>query len=225
MKPIAIFHHSRISGGEPAINFDWATGILVEQISAMCDSGLAKAASEIFFGVNGGEADAAVVASMVPKKAQVITHPDGARGELPTLNKMWRWARSHPGWIVCYLHTKAATHTGNAMYRAWMRCMLRGVVHNWQQCANDLERGFEAVGCHWLTAEKYSNVGPPFFGGNFFWTTSEFLMTLPEIPSNATDWGMRYLAEVFISSGPRVPRVRDYHNAWPGAKCHQIMGD
>lgn len=219
MKPIAVFHHSRISGGEPPINFDWATGILVEQISAMCDSGLAEAASEIYFGVNGGEADAAVVASMAPEKAEIIQHPDDARGELPTLNKMWWWARSHPGWLIYYSHLKGATHKDEQLYANWRRCMEGICIHQWEQCVADLERGFDSVSGHWLTAEKYTTVGPPFWGGNLFWVTSDFWATIPEPPKTAIDRPSFYFAEVAISSGPRLPRVRDYARHWPGAAC------
>lgn len=219
MKPIAIFHHSRISGGDPPIQFDWAASILAEQIIAMRDSGLTAAASEIYYGVNGGEADAMAVKAMAPSKAQIIVHPDDARGELPTLNLVWNWARKHPGWIVYYSHSKAATHTGDQMYVNWRRCMERACVHGWKRCVSDLEQGHDMVGAHWLTAERFANVGPPFWGGNFWWATAEFLMNLPEMPKTAVTRGDFYQAEVWVSKGPRLPRVRDYAPHWPGHAC------
>lgn len=218
-RKIALFHHARLSGGDPPIDFSWASSIFAEQIIALRDSGLTDAASEIYIGVNGGEQDAFAAQSMAPEKAQVIQHPDDARGELPTLNLMWNWARKHPGWLVYYCHTKGATHHGDQLYANWRRCMERACVHNWQRCVKDLEAGAEAVGCHWLTDQKYSNVGPPFFGGNFYWATADFLMTLPEIPRTARDRGMFYEAEVWLAKGPRLPRIRDYAPHWPGAKC------
>jgi len=219
VKPIAIFQHYRLSGGDPPINFDWAIQILIEQFLALQNSGLSAAASEIYVGVNGGETDAMAAMSIAPAKAIIMQHPDDTRGELPTLNAVWQWARSHPGWLCYYQHTKAATHTGDQLYTNWRHCMERVCVNGWRDCVKALEHGFDMAGAHWLSSDRYANIGPPFFGGNFWWATSEFLMTLPEIPKTARTRGEFYQAEVWVSQGPRLPRIREWAQHWPGAAC------
>ncbi len=221
MKPIAIFHHSRVSGGEPFIQFDWAIKIVAEQILAMRDSGLTEAASEMTFGVNGGEADAQSVASLVPEKARVITHPDDAKGEHPTMRKMQEWCRENPGWLVWYMHTKGATQPGNEFWTRWRHCMSNAIVGRWRDCVSKMESGeAEACGCHWLTPARYPGiVNSPFFGGNFFTSTSDFIATLPLLDASAKDRPAFYDAESLIGRGPRPPRIFDFHNEWPGGNC------
>ena len=77
--------------------------------------------------------------------------------------------------------------------------------------------GFDAVGCHWLTAEQFSSWAPqefpdgtPFFGGNFWIARCDYLRTLPE-PSTRS----RFDAERWIGLGD--PRVLDLNPGWPAA--------
>lgn len=221
MSRIALFHHSRISGGEPCILFDHAAGIVAEQILSMFNSGLTEACSKMVFGVNGGEEDAMAVAEMVPSKAEVITHPDDAKGEHPTLRAMQIWAKSNPGWLVWYMHTKGATQPGNEFWARWRHCMQGAIIDRWRDCADNLESGkAEACGCHWLTPQQYPGVvNSPFFGGNFWCCTSDFINTLPLIEASAKDRPAFYDAESLIGRGPRPPRIIDYHNEWPGGNC------
>lgn len=219
--PIAIFHHSRVSGGEPCIQFAHAIGIVAEQIIAMQQAGLTEAASEIYFGVNGGGEDADAVASIAPDKARVIAHPDGSKGEHPTMRAMQDWAREHPGWLVWYLHTKGATQAGNEFWARWRSCMMGAIVHRWQECVDHLESGrAEACGAHWLTPQRYPGVvNSPFFGGNFWVSTSDFVATLPLLPHTAADRPSFYDAESLIGRGPTIPRIIDFHPEWPGENC------
>jgi hypothetical protein len=77
--------------------------------------------------------------------------------------------------------------------------------------------GFDAVGCHWLTAEQFSSWAPqefpdgtPFFGGNFWMARCDYLRGLPE-PSTRS----RFDAERWIGLGD--PRVLDLRPGWPAA--------
>jgi len=218
-RPIAIFHHSRVSGGEPCIDFNHAIGIVAEQVIAMRESGLTAAASEIHFGVNGGESDAMAVAALAPDKAKIIVHPDGAKGEHPTLRAMQLWAKDHPGWYCYYAHGKGSTKPGDAFWAAWRRCLERTCVHNWRQCVAELDAGYESVSCHWLTPQQYpGSVLSPFWGGNLYWVTSDFFATLPLIEPTAKDRPAFYDAESLIGRGPRPPRVMDHGHHWPNPK-------
>lgn len=224
-RQISIWHHSRLSGGDPPIDFEHAVCILAEQIIALQRSGLSAAASEIYFGVNGGADDAAAVQALAPERAQVIQHPDGARGEHPTLRMMQLWAKDHPGWYVLYHHVKGATHKGDEVWRAWRRCMQRVVIHDWQACVRALEAGFDAAGPHWITAENCSVAPVPnYFGGNFFWVTSNFLNTLPLIAPTAVERLHFYDAEVLIARGSRPAKAMQFARHFPGAECLKYLG-
>lgn len=219
MKNIAIFYHTYFSGGSPPTSFDTALRITCEQLDTLNFTGLREAAQPIFIGVSGSEADYAAVRCTIPWSGINVFHNKTGVGELPTMAVMQDWCKTHPGYAVLYFHTKGAIHHGNPTAECWRRCMERVVLHGWVQCVADLlERGFESVGAHWLKPHNYPIIGPvPYWGGNFFWATSNYLNTLPLIDIHAD----RYQAEVWIGKAGRVPRVRDYAPHWPGAACYR----
>jgi hypothetical protein len=213
MKPIALWHHSKISG-EGIPNPDFAADVLVSQMLALEKSGLAAAASEIHHGIIGPYGDIITLAMLANNKAEIHCHGEHARTEIPTLNLIRQWLPAHPDWLVLYHHTKGVTHPGEKSYEVWRQRMEDACVWNWQQCVADLEAGYEAVGCHWLTPEKYrAAVTSPFFGGTFWWSTSRYLSQLPELPEPT--WLNRFEAESWIGRRRPYPRIRDYYPGWP----------
>lgn len=220
---IAIFFHVKISGGEPPIDFDWATSLLAEMLIAMRDSGIAAAADRFFIGVNGDEADAACVESMAPSGAIVTKHPDGSRGEHPTLRLMQGWCRENIGANVMYCHLKGATHTNDQMQRAWNQCMSAVVIWNWQGCIKALDAGYDLAGPHWVSDGCAVAPVPNYFAGNFFWGTAKYLASLPLIAPTAVERLNFYDAEVLVAKGPRPAKAMKFANHWPGAKCLELM--
>lgn len=229
---IAVFLHARISGGahppnhafegNPAIDPIWAEAILQEQINALYGSGLSDQAQAFYLCLNGGMKDYRVVKRMVPD-ANIILHGENAASELPTMAFIEDWVKSNPGWIVFYHHSKGVcwppTKEGWQLRQAWRRCMTHHLVTNWTRCVEDLVNGYEMVGAHWLTSEKYPHAVPAealqngIWGGNFFWTTSEYLKQLKPLRKDH-GWEHRYFAEMFPTNN-RIPRVRDYAPHWP----------
>lgn len=221
----AFFYHTRMTGGNPPINLDDALAIMSEQMQRLHASGLAEACDEIHVCSNGGEENLCYAAVTLPRwtRRNVIFHDNGpdAESHLPTVRYLRNWLPAHADWQVAYDHIKGVTHPQDATYRNWRHCMDRVVIDHWRQCVEDLERGYDSVGAHWLTREKYgSQVVMPFWGGMVFWANARFLLTLPEIPdkpSKREDW---FLSEGWIGSGPRKPKVKDYAPHWPSlAAC------
>jgi hypothetical protein len=213
MKSIAIFYHCKLTGeGIPDEMF--ALGLMLHQMTVLKEVGLAEAAQEIHVGVNGGDGDSLTAASIAPDKAILHVHGPDARSEIPTMNVIERWILSHPEWYVLYHHTKGVTHPGNIAYDAWRDRMEVGCVRNWRQCIKDLDAGCDAVGCHWLTPEQFpGTITSPFFGGTFWWATTEYLRQLPPLPPSS--WQNRYEAESWIGRRRPYPRVADYHPGFP----------
>ncbi len=216
MNPIAVFYHTRLSGGDPHIYFDHASNIMAEQMHDLVTSGLADAADKILIGVNGGIGDFVAASCMAPPKAEVLQHPDIFRGELPTMYIMQQWCKTNPEAYVFYHHTKGAIHKNEPMYDLWRRRMQDCGVINWKRAVKDLDEGIESVGCHWLTPEQFgASVKAPFWGGNFWWAKAKFLNTLPQLRQTATTRAEFYDAESWIGWGPRRPIVKDYYPGWP----------
>lgn len=214
MKPIAIFYHVYLGGGEIPCDHDNVIGIVTEQLSALNVSGVSKHASHICIGVKGSDMDAFMLKSMEPLSL-VVRHESGI-GELPTMKLMQDFCRKSPGWNILYLHTKGAIHGSGSAYSSWRLCMESVCLWRWSECVRLMDEGADSVGAHWLTPEAYPFIGSTaYWGGNFWWATSDFLNTLPEINVDLS----RYEAEVWIGRGPKRPVVRDLKHHFPMSGC------
>jgi hypothetical protein len=227
MKNIAIFYHCLFVLGAPPQPLVTAPSIIAAQMALLSTSGLLDAASEMHVGVNGGAESEQQVSAQIPAKAQVVYHGLQSRCENLTLVMLEKWLPIHDDWYVLYFHSKGATHPpGHDMSTRWRDCMMRNAVANWRTCVADLDAGYEAVGSHWMTGAQ-TPPGQSIFAGNFWWSKSSFLKTLPSIyerdrikVSGISALESRYESEVWIGNGPRLPKIKDYHG--PGWNPGQI---
>lgn len=131
--------------------------------------------------------------------------------EQVTLAPLREYSAAHSG-AICYAHTKGAANTSH-LTPYWRRSMTRHVIGRWRECVRLLKCGYDTAGCHWLTPERHHQpplfiVTSPFYGGNFWWATTEYLRRLPP-PGTAS----RYDAEGWIGLGH--PTAADLLPGWP----------
>lgn len=214
MRPIAVFYHCILNGTVRPINTEFAIDLIAEQMQTLDACGLSRCSNEITIGVNGDGQDAEIVHMLAPPKSKVVAHGKGTGTEITTMNLIRDWVRHHPGWYVMYFHSKGLSHPENPNTR-WRLNMEQHVLANWRGCVLELDRGYDACGCYWLTPEEHPTMiqNHPFFGGTFFWTKSDYLATLPPLPE--PEFVNRYAAESWIGSGPRRPRVKCFIDGWP----------
>ena len=213
---LAIWYHSIFSGGTIPVDTGYACEIMAEQMRALKVSGLLDEADEFHIGINGDAGDRDIARMLCPcHVAQFIIHGAGATTEIPTLNHLRKWLPGHEDWYVMYHHLKAVTHPGEELYTNWRRRLEKAVVWNWRDCVRQMDNGVDSCGAHWLTPEQFPHlvVGPPFFGGTFWWSTAKYLMTLPPLPE--ATWQNRFEAEKWVGRGPKLPIVKDYCPGWP----------
>jgi hypothetical protein len=224
---IAIWYHCRLLGGDPFIDPNHSAPIMQDQMAALRESGLLSASKCMFVGVNGDKSNDTLATSLAPTDANIIWHGPDARSELTTLCVLHNWAtrinQTEPkdDWLVFYHHIKGATRV-EPFWRTWRKCMEGACVWDWKRCVHDLMNGAESVGAHWIIPEVWGpsqmkGTTTPYWGGNFWWARASFLATLPTPQTNARA-GVRedfYLAEKWIGTGPRRPRVIDYRKHWP----------
>lgn len=216
MKPIAIWYHCLFRGTVRPIDEGFAINLMSEQMQKMEAVGLARAAKEIWIGVNGDRDDSALAMAMAPAGSIVIAHGAGSCSEITTLNVLSAWSKQHAGWNVLYFHSKGISHPESPNIQ-WRLNMEHHVLENWQTCISDLDAGYDAVGCYWLTPEEHRGlIRTPFFGGTFFWAKSEYLASLPPLP--APTFENRYEAEGWIGSRNPRPNVKNYISGWPPAQ-------
>lgn len=218
MNKIAIWYHTRLFGGEPTINPDWSIPLMLEQMETLKTTGLLNNCQSFIVSVNGNSENQVAARSLCDRRAKFIDNGADSKSLLRTMNEVRAWAKLNPDWFLCFFHIKGVTHPHDAFYTAWRKCMERSVIINWIRCVQDLSSGYETVGAHWLTREKYGNcVTFPFWGGQFFWARASFLSELPQLPDQPScrqDW---FLSENWIGMG-RTPKVKDYAPHWPNPK-------
>lgn len=218
---IAIFYHCLFQINQQRLPA--AVPIVKHQMKVLQDYGLLDAASNFFIGVNGDSGTSPVT---FPEKATVIYHGLQCRNELRTLRVLEKWLPGHEDWLVLWLHSKGATHKiGDKHSDAWRDCSMIHLVRRWRDCVADL-RVHDSVGVHWMTGDE-TPPGQSIWGGNMFWATGKFLMTLPSLMerdriklSGIDSLDSRYEAEVWVGNGPKLPRVLDYCKYWNPGKKH-----
>lgn len=212
-RPLAIFYHCLLAMGNPPDILPGAFSVVEEQMDTLRKSGLLDHASKFVVGINGGQESDELANLLLPAKAERVLHGLDSRSENLTILEIEKWVQNHPGWNVLYFHSKGATNSEDQFRIKWRRCMMRNLVIAWQRCVNDLERGYESVGCHWHT-DMYRR---SYWAGTFWWARSEFLQTVPSITTQPTvikegiaSLNARYEAEVWIGGG-KLPSHKDYH--------------
>ena len=224
MSRIAVFFHCLFyRDNELLLN---ACDIVDEQMTALRESGLLHDCSEFIVGINGGKESEDMANLLIPSKAKKIMHGLASKSENLTIVEIEKWLPSHRGWHVLYFHSKGATSVGSEQERRkqWRLCMMNNLVLKWHRCTRDLNHGFDSVGCHWISNfmkplfDHQNQRDQAYWAGNFWWATSDFLLSLPSIHNRARiHWSgigsieSRYEAEVWIGNGSRIPKVKDYH--------------
>lgn len=123
--------------------------------------------------------------------------------EQVTMNKLREFAHNNDGWIF-YAHTKGSSDP-SPINTAWRKSMTYYTVIKWREATSYLDT-CDTVGTHWVTGPQD---GKTFWGGTFWWATTDYLKTLPPI-------GMenRHRAEDWIGI-TKTAKVHDMNPGWP----------
>jgi len=196
--------------------------IVREQMDALKSSGLEKAASEIYIGVNGNNVGTLDSIGLFPDKAQIVYHGPQCRNELRTLLLIEDWCqRNQREAHILSFHSKGATHHADSEYAKtmstpWRNRMMQHCIENWRRCIIDLF-SHDAVGAHWLTGQGWDR-SQHYFAGTFWWCRASFFRTIPSVMTRQRikDSGLdspdsRFEAEVVLGNGPRLPKVKNYY--------------
>lgn len=109
--------------------------------------------------------------------------------------------------FVLYAHTKGA-YDDTPFNEDWRYAMTEQLIRYAHTLTLYLY-DHDAIGLHWLTPEEFPElVTTPFFGGNFWLATTDYLRTLPPVGTET-----RYDAEAWI--GLNNPKVHDLDPGWP----------
>jgi len=201
MKTAIFIHCARLGIGEP---------IIIEQLLRLESAGLIELADHIFIGFVGPEhSPDAVELNPYGKevfswflrspKVQAAYHPDVTTYEAFTLKALREYGQENDAKIL-YMHSKGATKPTLAKH-AWREMFNYFLVDKHKMCLSLLDK-YDGVGCNGL-----NSIIPPtydkhyfFFGGNFYWTRSSYVRTLPEVVVPPPD---RFWCEYWIAMAQR----------------------
>ena len=233
---ICVFFHARLSGGRNYLNYsdtqsvaitnqNFSRNLFQTQMNLLYMSGLYENSNQIVLCVNGTEGDAHFVRDRAPEGCEVVWHGEKSESLIPTFLMIEEWVKTHPDWFVCFWHMKGVIHPNEPFYKIWRECMERCVIRDWRKCVADLKAGYDTVGAHWLSREKYGDMVNPEHGGTpfwgvFWWATAKYLSRLTPMVKQASctaDW---YWPEHWIGTGGKI-KVKDYADHWPGEQVCQ----
>lgn len=126
-------------------------------------------------------------------KIKIINYSENPRlFEKPTINLINIFSKFHDCKIL-YLHTKGVSYKGKHQnVNDWMDYMLYFLLDNHKLCLDYLDM-YDTVGCN------YNEKPRKHYSGNFWYATSTYIRTLPQITSND-----RHDCEWYILSNPSV---------------------
>lgn len=120
--------------------------------------------------------------------------------ERPTLMYLKKFACKNDGYSL-YLHCKGSSRQCDQRIQDWVDMLEYFCIKQFKQCINELENGYNVVGCNFK-----KDADEPHFSGNFWWANNNYLATLPEL--NSDD---RIRCEMWIGKGVNF-RAKSLHN-------------
>ena len=160
--------------------------ILQGLISKLDNSGLLKQLDHVFV-VNLGDA---IPNSITNSKISIINYSKNTQlFEKPTINLIQLFSQFNNAKIL-YLHTKGVSYQiVHPNIIDWSNFMTHCLINHHATCL-DLLDVYDTVGCNYFDTPKRH------FSGNFWWSNTSYIKTLPPITSN-----VRHDAEWWILSG------------------------
>jgi len=180
-----------------------------EHIEALCESGLISRLEQIYVGLVGNIDNCNNVKNYLKGRIryQVVDEKD-VGWEQVTMECIRTHIQSHQG-CVLYAHTKGSSDPSQINIE-WRKSMTYFDIYHWHE-AYDKLKTYDVVGCHWLTHEKWENVGIPIFAGTFWWANIDYLKTLPPLM-----YFDRWNAEHWIGCSSKPIKAFDMNPGWPG---------
>ncbi len=177
--------------------------VFKEQMKRIKESGLYDAADSISLGVLG-DGDISPYKKRYPKLNILFQTSDLSLYERPTILALHDFCtRTSNKSLVLYLHTKGVSKVPPSdNVRDWTYMMEYFLIDHWKSCVEALKK-YDACGCNWW--ESYpSHIN--FFGGNFWWATSDYIKILPG-----------YIGEGYIDPenwiGINLPKIKCFHDS------------
>jgi len=167
----SVYYHIWAPKNDPLIRF-----LIDEQLKTLQVSSLYSAA-DIYVGVVGAAVSdvSAWLENTYPRVNIRVRDKKGTLCEIHTLQALWEDCKKIDQ-NVLYIHTKGLQHyyAGNpTCVNSWRHAMEYYMINLWLDHSADLYK-YDTIGMKWCQTPF------PHYQGNFWWSKSEFIRTLPE---------------------------------------------
>lgn len=199
--PIIIYYHIAELG-------EWEN-IVKEQLDQIHASGLYGRCQEIRVSFLGEKHN---IIKYIRGKVKLIYHsPNIKEYEHPTINSLLMFAQGccqeH---YILYIHTKGNSRKNNIHVHNWRRMMMYYLVDNYQKCLPYLET-YDTIGCNLRPARGYyckikNETHNYHYSGNFWWSKTSYIKTLPYLDKTCNHKTYRWLAESWLLY--RLPNLK-----------------
>lgn len=200
--------------------------VLKSIITSLKESGLLKVkGSKLFVGLLASKGDRPVFFSLMEGLPYTLKTSENLKAyEHFTLEWLRQtikgYKTNHP---VLYLHTKAITRdptTKERLFHVWRNYLVHWLVTRWEDCLEVMEKEGPNV------LSVYYRPGPkPHFAGNFWWSTVNYLKTLPSthLVKETLKPRFKYIApEVWILWSTSLNKVFTLHQPSRPIRCFGI---
>ena len=93
-----------------------------------------------------------------------------------TLNQMWHFSKTNPDRPVAYVHAKGIFSV-SPQVKLWRELLNEFHINQWRQRLYDLSGGYDVIGMADATTPLDT---PTHVSGNFFWSHTNYISSLPE---------------------------------------------
>lgn len=199
-RPIYGFYHIYCAN-------NWRS-IFDEQYFRLVESGLLNVTKQLNICVIGTNIDVNYIKlKFIGYNVRIHQETDPTVFEFPMLKLMQEMAQNEQ-FLCYYFHTKGASNSIDSLKwykgrtnslsrlqnnsRAWRNMMEYYVLDNWKLAISILNDGYDTYG----SIQRYHSHETQYYGGNFWWSKSEYITTRPNINNDFTK--SRYNAEIWI---------------------------
>lgn len=157
---------------------EWGDEVLRYLLEYLCKHPIVNCLEFIYVNNTGFPLFIENLVTIHPKIKVVNYSDDPSSFEIPTIRIMHCFSTLNPNYKLLYIHTKGVSRSkeNSNPIRSWVNYMLHGLVHHYKDCIQLLDV-YNSVGCNELS--EFSHDNPPHYSGNFWWTNSSYMSTLP----------------------------------------------
>jgi len=169
--------------------------IVIDQYESLYESGLLDNIERVYVCYTGANKENINFLLNKHNKIQLINYTNKYKEyERPCLHKLLEWSQTNESNIL-YIHTKGVSHPHNHNVWLWRKMLEHYLIRNYKQCINYLNN-YDIVGINLTdigTADKLVNENHKMhFSGNFWWSKTSYIRTLPKIREDYTDLSIEH---------------------------------